>query len=95
MAQDDEQRAASKQIRAVIDRIEDDKIAVLMVGEDEQTQLDVPVSLLPEGAKDGDHLRVTFTIDRASRDTARARIKRLQVELKAESGTQDKKDFKL
>ena len=95
MAQDDERRAASKQMRAVIDRIEEDAIAVLLVGDDERTQLDVPVSLLPEGAKDGDHLRVTFTIDRASRDSAKARIKRLQEQLKTESGTQDKKDFKL
>lgn len=98
MAQDNKGRkrnAQSKQIHAAIDRMEDNDMAVLLVGDDEKTQLDVPRSLLPEGAKDGDHLRITLTLDRSSRDAAQERIRRLQGELIQQSGTQDKKDFKL
>lgn len=97
MADADEQpkRAASRQIRAEIDRIEDNDVAVLMVGDDGKTQLDVPVSLLPEGATDGDHLRITITLDKESRESASGRVKRLQDKLTAKGGAQDEKDFKL
>ena len=57
-------RAATKQVRAEIDRIEDGGVAVLVVGDDRKTQVDVPASLLPEGASDGDHLRITITLDK-------------------------------
>ncbi|HJU56509.1 MAG TPA: DUF3006 domain-containing protein [Pyrinomonadaceae bacterium] len=97
MADADEQpkRAASRQIRAEIDRIEDNDVAVLMVGDDGKTQWDVPVSLLPEGAADGDHLRITITLDKESRESASGRVKRLQDKLAAKGGAQDEKDFKL
>lgn len=85
----------SKQTHAVIDRIEDGGMAVLLVGEDGRTQVDVPVSLLPGGASGGDHLLLTIAIDSSSRTRARARIKGLQEELKQQSGAEDKKDFKL
>lgn len=94
-ADDQPKRAASRQIRAEIDRIEDGKVAVLMVGDDGETQLDVPVSLLPEGAADGDHLRITITLDKESREAASSRVKRLQDKLAQKSGAQDEKDFKL
>lgn len=90
-----EQKGASSQIRAVIDRIEDDGLAVLLVGDDSKTQVDLPVSLLPKGASDGDHLRITISLDRRSRAEAEERIKKLQDELQKQSGTEDKKDFKL
>lgn len=97
MAADDDQpkRAASRQIRAEIDRIEDNEMAVLLVGDDEKTQLDVPLALLPEGASDGDHLRITFSIDKESRKAAASRVKRLQEKLAQAGGAQDQKDFKL
>ena len=85
----------SKQTRAVIDRIEDGGVAVLLVGEDGKTQVDIPVSLLPQGASDGDHLRITITADRASRSVAQKSVKKLQEELKQQSGTEGQKDFKL
>lgn len=85
----------SRPIRAVIDRIEDDGVAVLQVGDDGKTQVDLPVSLLPAGATDGDHLRIYITVDRQSRADAEERIRKLQEELKQKSGTTDKKDFKL
>lgn len=97
MADGDEktERAASRQIRAEIDRIEDGEVAVLMVGDDGKTQVDVPVSLLPEGAADGDHLRITITLDKESREDASGRVKRLQDKLAAKGAAQDEKDFKL
>ncbi|HEY0320877.1 MAG TPA: DUF3006 domain-containing protein [Pyrinomonadaceae bacterium] len=98
MVKDDERqerKGNSKQTHAVIDRIEDGGVAALLVGEDEKTQMDIPVSLLPRGASDGDHLRITITVDRSSRDSAEDRIKKLQDQLKGQSGTEDKKDFKL
>ena len=97
MADGDEQpkRATSKQIRAEIDRIEDGEVAVLMVGDDGKTQVDVPVSLLPDGAADGDHLRITITLDKESRDSAADRVKRLQDKLAGKGGAEGEKDFKL
>ncbi|HEX8844992.1 MAG TPA: DUF3006 domain-containing protein [Pyrinomonadaceae bacterium] len=98
MAESEDQRkgaGASRQIRAEIDRIEDGGMAVLVVGDDRQTQMDVPLSLLPEGASDGDHLRITFALDKESRASAAARVKSLQDKLAQQGGAQDQKDFKL
>ena len=92
---DQPKRASSRQIRAVIDRIEDDKMAVLLVGDDGKAQLDVPLALLPEGASDGDHLRITISIDKGSKDAAAARVKRLQDKLTKAGGAEEQKDFKL
>jgi hypothetical protein len=97
MAESDDQpkRAASRQLHAAIDRIEDNEMAVLLFGDDEKTQVDVPLSLLPEGAGDGDHLRINISIDKESRDAAAGRVKRLQEKLSQAGGAQDQKDFKL
>ena len=96
MTDDDEQpkRAATKQLRAEIDRIEDGGVAVLAIG-DAKTQVDVPAALLPEGAAEGDHLRISITLDKDSRDAASARVKRLQDKLAARGSAEDEKDFKL
>ncbi|HKC63915.1 MAG TPA: DUF3006 domain-containing protein [Pyrinomonadaceae bacterium] len=85
----------SKQIHAVIDRIEDNDMAVLLLGDDKKTQVDIPLSLLPGGASDGDHLKITISIDNESRETAASRVKSLQDKLTLETDTQDQKDFKL
>lgn len=87
--------ASSKQIHAAIDRIEDGGVAVVLVGDDEKTQLDIPRALLPDGASEGDHLRITISIDRQSRDAAAARVKSLQEKLAQKSGAEEQKDFKL
>jgi hypothetical protein len=91
----EERKEESKETRAVIDRIEDGGVAVLLVGEDGKTKVDVPVSLLPKGASDGDHLRITITADHASRSATEKSVKKLQDELKQQSDTEGKKDFKL
>ena len=92
---DQSKRAASRQIRAEIDRIEDNKMAVLLVGDDGKTQLDFPLALLPEGATDGDHLRITISIDKGSKDNAAARVKKLQDKLAQAGGAEEQKNFKL
>ena len=85
----------TKQIGAIINQIEDGGVAVLYVGKDAKTKVDVPASLLPAGASDGDHLTITITIDRPARAAAEERIRQLQDELKQQSGTEGKQDFKL
>jgi hypothetical protein len=92
---DQTKRAASRQLHAAIDRIEDNEMAVLLFGDDEKTQVDVPLSLLPEGAGDGDHLRFTISIDKESKDAAAARVKSLQDKLAEAGGAEEQKDFKL
>jgi hypothetical protein len=98
--------AKSVEVRAVIDRVEDGGVAVLSL-EGRKSTLDVPLARLPEGASDGDHLRLTFdgepsagtlkkaSIDRNARASAEDRVKQMQERLEKLSGTADKKDFKL
>lgn len=96
--------------KAVIDRIEDGEIAVVIVEDKEQSQLDLDASRLPEGARgDGDHLLLTFKIGSdgktrtlkkieaapASRAAAEERVQALQQRLEKLSGTTGQKDFKL
>jgi hypothetical protein len=97
MAERDDQpkRAPSRQIRAEINQIEDNGMAVLMIGDDAKTQLDIPAALLPEGASDGDHLRITISLDKESSDDAAARVKKLQDKLAQSGGAEEQKDFKL
>ena len=92
---DQTKRAASRQLHAAIDRVEDNEMAVLLFGDDEKTQVDVPLSLLPEGAAGGDHLRITISIDGESKDAAAARVKSLQDKLAEAGGAQEQKEFKL
>lgn len=88
--------SSAKPIHAVIDRIEDGGIAVVVAGDDEKTKMEIPVSLLPEGASDGDHLRISIALDKTSRAAAESRTRSLQDQLTQASGTSpDQKDFKL
>ena len=85
----------SRRTRAVIDRIEDGGTAVVLVGEDEQ-KVELPASLLPEGAESGSHLSINIALDEASRKEAEDRVKALQEKLeKRSSGGEGKKSFKL
>lgn len=86
----------SKRTRAVVDRIEDGGLAVLLVGEDEETKLEVPASLLPEGAESGSHLVINVTLDEDSRKAAAERVEALQEKLERRGGGGDgRKNFKL
>jgi hypothetical protein len=89
-----DEKGKSKRTRAVIDRIEDGGTAVLLVGEDEQ-KVELPASLLPEGAESGSHLSINVSLDEASRKEAEARVKALQEKLEKRGGGEGQKHFKL
>jgi hypothetical protein len=67
--------------RVIIDRIEGD-LAVLALHEDDGVKFNFPLRLLPEGAREGDHLLVTFAEDEESREVEKKRIGDLLNELK-------------
>ena len=83
----------SKRTRAVIDRIEDGGTAVLLAG-DEELKVELPASLLPEGAESGSHLSLTVALDEAARGEAEERVKALQEKLEKRGG-EGRKNFKL
>ena len=89
-----EKGGKSKRTRAVIDRIEDGGTAVLLVGE-EETKVELPASLLPEGADGGSHLVLNVSLDEASRKEAEERVKALQEKLEKRGGGEGQKNFKL
>ncbi len=59
-------------MRAVIDRFEGD-LAVILLG-DEEVQVELPARYLPEGAREGSILRVTFEVDAAETTDVRQRM---------------------
>jgi len=75
------EKVPGKNIHAVIDRIEDNDLAVILLGDDEKDQIDLPITYLPSGATGSDHLRITITLDEESRDSMQDRIRNLQQEL--------------
>ena len=84
-----------RRTRAVVDRIEDGGTAVLHVGEDEGTKVELPASLLPEGAEGGSHLLITVSLDEGSRKASEDRVKALQEKLEKRGGGEGRKSFKL
>jgi hypothetical protein len=68
-------------VRAVLDRIEGE-MAIILLGEDEMIKIDVPISLMPAGSREGDILDITFRKDEKAteeaRESARATIERLK-----------------
>ncbi|HJQ69220.1 MAG TPA: DUF3006 domain-containing protein [Blastocatellia bacterium] len=70
-----------KSVSMVVDRIEDDR-AALVLGEDENVKLSLPVKLLPDGVKSGDHLEVTFKIDRGRTEEVAGEVEDLLEKLK-------------
>ena len=95
MADEKAKRNKSERIHAVIDRIEDNEMAVVYLGDDEENQIDLPISFLPEGADAGDHLRITITLDEESRAQGEDRVRKLQEELKKRAAPPGQKNFKL
>lgn len=74
----------------MVDRIEG-AVAVL-VADDGAAPLDVPLALLPEGARAGAHLRVTregasvrIALDEEAREAARSEVRALQERLRAKT----------
>ena len=52
-----------KQMKAVVDRIEN-QIAVVLIGE-EEIKVDILLVLLPEGTRESSHLNISFELDEA------------------------------
>ena len=90
---DEKKGGKSKRTRAVVDRIEDGGVAVLHVGEDEEKKVELPASLLPEGAEGGSHLVISVSLDEGARKAAADRVKALQEKLENRGGGQ--KNIKL
>lgn len=86
--------AHASEIHAVVDRLEDNGIAVLLVGDDE-TSVDFPVALLPADTAPGDHLRLNIKLDAAARGESQDRTRALLEQLESRTTPSGKKDFKL
>ncbi|HKG22860.1 MAG TPA: DUF3006 domain-containing protein [Blastocatellia bacterium] len=67
-------------LKVEIDRVEDG-LAVIVLSDDDKVKFNLPVKYLPDGARDGDHLRVTFKLDEKSRGEQKARVSDLLKEL--------------
>ncbi len=67
-------------MRAVIDRFEGD-YAVVLVG-DEESKIDINREHLPDGAKEGSWLKVSFELDLEGEQKQREKISRLLDKLK-------------
>jgi hypothetical protein len=68
-------------MKATIDRIEG-KMAVLLMGEDGKTKVNMPLGLLPEGCKEGDILSVSIELDPEATERAKERVSGLMEKLK-------------
>jgi hypothetical protein len=95
MADEAKRGGRSKQTRAVVDRVEDGGAAVVHVGDDESVKVDLPASLLPEGAESGSHLVITVRLDEGSRKASEDRVRSLQEKLEKRGGAPGRKNFKL
>lgn len=70
----------STPIQASLDRIEGD-IAVIYLGEEEETKVDIPVRYLPPGIKAGSLLKITIEEDTQGKQELKSKISNLQQEL--------------
>jgi hypothetical protein len=68
-------------MKVTIDRIEG-SVAVLISHEDESVRVNVPVSLLPPGCREGDILTIRIERDRAATEAAQERVSDLIEKLK-------------
>ncbi len=80
-------------MRLIIDRIESGW-AVCYTDDDDAVRLDIPLHYLPANAQAGDHLEVTFRVDREKTERERQRVERLLKELTEDRDPEQKK-FKL
>jgi len=68
-------------MKATIDRIEG-KMAVLLMGEDGKAKVNMPLSLLPEGSKEGDILSISIELDPEATEKAKERVAGMMEKLK-------------
>jgi Protein of unknown function (DUF3006) len=55
----DKMKATVDRVEGTVDRVEG-KLAVLLIGDKGEFKLNVPISLLPEGSKEGDILDISI-----------------------------------
>ena len=71
-------------MKAVIDRVEGES-AVLLLGDMGEFKLNLPLSLLPEGCREGDVLSISFARDPEATEQTRERVSGLMDKLKQKS----------
>jgi hypothetical protein len=76
-------------MKAVIDRIEG-KLAVMLMGEDGSQKVDMPLTLIPEGCKEGDVLDIAIKMDGKATgeaiDKSKSLIEKLQRKRQGKGG---------
>jgi|AFSR01.1.fsa_nt_gi hypothetical protein len=85
--------AASSACHLVVDSLTEG-FARLVLYDNDRVYFDCPRSLLPARLREGDHLRVTFTLDDDARLRAQAEVRALLREL-TQGQDPDQKDFYL
>lgn len=80
-------------LNAYVDRIEE-RMAVIVLADDDEVSFDLPLKYLPRGIKEGDYLRIGIEPAPDETEEARQRIEKLQKELAAENDP-DQTNFKL
>ena len=73
-------------LKVTIDRIEEG-IAVLLVRDEEKIKINVPLTLLPVGSKEGDILDIAITRDVQETEDAKVRVSSLLEKLKSKNKT--------
>ena len=71
-------------MKAVVDRVEGE-LAVLLLGDKGEFRLNFPLSLLPEGVKEGDVLNISIERDLAATEQTKERVSGLMEKLKQKS----------
>ncbi len=90
MTDDAKVKTDRPKLKVVVDRIED-KVATIVLYDDDRVHFNLPAQYLPEGAKEGDHFQLTFKKDRESRDAEKKKAEDLLKELLAPNKESDKK----
>ena len=68
-------------IKAFIDRVEGD-LAVIVLYDDDNVKFNLPLKCLPENVSEGDHLQMTFAVDKETREAEKQKIDLLLNKLK-------------
>jgi hypothetical protein len=67
-----ESRSKDHTLKVYIDRIED-KVATIVMSEDDKVHFNLPAKFLPEGAEGGDHFQLSFKPDKESAKEVKAK----------------------
>jgi hypothetical protein len=67
--------------KVTLDRIEEN-IAVLLVREEEDVKINIPIFLLPEGTREGEILDITISRNKKETEEAKKRVSTLLEKLK-------------